>query len=269
MKKPTKRVFRALGQVVGKALQTVAKPVASIVRQIPQHILHHSGGAQEELLNTLQPQQNSKKGNLALYDVLSNGYNATGSRKGNLHGYVLDNDLSDKNNQVYYHPKKKKLLYNVNGTSSAGDWITNAKLGLGIGYKESNRYKQSHAGLRKAKEKYHVANATVTGHSQGGLTANYISSKGDNVMTLNAAGTIGSRLRRGKHYRNSGDVVSALHMGKKHTVELRGAQSLLKTGSKALTAYNTGNGAVAMSAAKDVLDAHKVTNIQNKPIFIS
>ena len=41
-------------------------------------------------------------------------------------------------------------------------------MGLGYGFKESNRYKDSHKALRDAKSKYHVNNATVVGHSQGG-----------------------------------------------------------------------------------------------------
>ena len=44
----------------------------------------------------------------------------------------------------------------------AGDWLTNIKLGLGVGYKESNRYQQSHAALRNAKKKYGINNATLT-----------------------------------------------------------------------------------------------------------
>ena len=65
----------------------------------------------------------------------------------------------------------KLLLLNVNGTHNASDWITDVKLGLGIfgrgllgaknpffgtGFKESDRYKQSHKALRDAKSKYAV-----------------------------------------------------------------------------------------------------------------
>ena len=75
--------------------------------------------------------------------------------------------------------------------------VKNLKLATGIGYKESDRYKQSQKALRKAKQKYGINNATLTAHSQGGLTANYISSKKDKVITLDKATTIGGKSREG------------------------------------------------------------------------
>ena len=124
-----------------------------------------------------------------LYDVLKNGYNK--KKKDNLNGYIIDKSLSNNNHQTYYNPTDKKLIFNVNGTNRATDWITNLKLATGFGYKESNRFKDSHKAIREAKKKYNVNNATVTGHSQGGLTAQYISSKGDKVVTLDKATTFG------------------------------------------------------------------------------
>ena len=56
-------------------------------------------------------------------------------------------------------------MFNVTGTRVSGDWLTNIKLGLGVGYKESDRYKQSHKALRDAKQKYNAKNAVVTAHS--------------------------------------------------------------------------------------------------------
>ena len=66
--------------------------------------------------------------------------------------YVMDESLSNHNHQTYYNPKDKKLLFYVTGTHNAHDWLTNIMLATGIGYKESNRYKQSHAALRNAKK---------------------------------------------------------------------------------------------------------------------
>ena len=99
--------------------------------------------------------------NISFHSVLKNGYRDQPKKR--IGGYFLDNDLSNDNNQVYYNPKKNKLLYNVTGTHNLKDWGVNAKLFTGLGFKESDRYKQSHQGLRQAKEKYGVQNATFTG----------------------------------------------------------------------------------------------------------
>jgi len=89
-----------------------------------------------------------------LYDVLNNGYKHKKQKSKQLGDYVLDESLSNHNHQTYYNPKDKKL-FNVTGTHNAHDWLTNIKLGLGVGYKESDRYKQSHAALRNAKKIWH------------------------------------------------------------------------------------------------------------------
>ena len=88
-----------------------------------------------------------------LFDVLNNGYKDKKKKSKNLGGYVMDEQLSNKHYQTYYDPKDKKLLFNVTGTRpTASDWLNNIKLGLGIGFKESKRYKESHHGLREAKK---------------------------------------------------------------------------------------------------------------------
>jgi len=55
---------------------------------------------------------------------------------------------------------------------------------------------------------YIKCNTTVTGHSKGGLISNYISSKGDNVQTLDAATTIRNKTQsKSKYYRTNGDIL--------------------------------------------------------------
>ena len=120
-----------------------------------------------------------------------------------------------------------------------------------IGYKESDRYKQSHKALRDAKQKYNINNATVTGHSQGAATAQYISSKGDKVMTLDRGTTIGSKSREGsKDYRTNGDVVSLLASTRHNTINLSNPNK------------QTGN------IVHDILNAHDIKNIKNDKIFV-
>ena len=187
-----------------------------------------------------------------LFDVLNNGYKDKKKKNKNLNGYVMDKQLSNKNYQTYYDPKNKKLLFNVTGTRpTASDWLNNINLGLGIGFKESKRYKESHHGLREAKQKYNVENATVTGHSKGGLISNYISSKGDKVITLDKATTIGGKSREGsKDYRTNGDVVSLLASTRHNTINLSNPNK------------QTGN------IVHDILNAHDIKNIKNEKLFV-
>jgi hypothetical protein len=203
-----------------------------------------------------------------LHEVIKNSYAKTKSPQ--LGGYKYDAMLSNHNHQTYYNPKERKLLFSVTGSHNASDWLNNIKLGLGVGFKESNRYKESHKALRDAKKKYNINNATVVGHSQGGFTAQHISSGGDKVLTLDKAATIGGKLKSGDHYRTGGDLVSALEIGKTHTKTLDNPHSgsLLKTVAKAGLAYATANPLLALSAAHDVLKSHDVDNIKNNKIFV-
>ena len=199
-----------------------------------------------------------------LHEVIKNSYAKTKSPQ--LGGYEYDAMLSNHNHQTYYNPKERKLLFSVTGSHNASDWLNNIKLGLGVGFKESNRYKESHKALRDAKAKYNINNATVVGHSQGGYTAQHISSGGDKVITLDKAATIGGKLKSGDHYRTGGDLVSAFEIGKTHTKTLDNPHngSLLKTVAKAAT----GNPLLVLSAAHDVLKSHDVDNIRDHKIFV-
>ena len=213
-------------------------------------------------------------GKLSLHKVIKNGFSK--ERAQNLDGYVLDNSLSNDTHQTYYNPKEKKLLYNVRGTrpTNLGDWITNAKLLIGKGFKESSRYKDAEEGLQKAKEKYKTNSATVSGFSLGGNIANYIGGSKDNVVTYNKAATFGSSLKHGTHYRTAGDLVSILDAGKTHskTIQNDNAGGVLKTLGKGAVALATENPALAVDYLKEsanhVLDAHKADNIKDKPIFV-
>lgn len=203
-----------------------------------------------------------------LYEVLKNSYAKNKSPQ--MGGFEYDQQLSTHNHQVYYDKEKKQLLFSVTGSHNASDWLNNLKLGLGIGFKQSNRYKDSHKALRDAKAKYNVQNATVVGHSQGGYTAQHISSAGDKVLTLDKAATIGGKLKSGDHYRTAGDIVSTFEVGKKHThtLENKKGGSLLGTAFKTGASLATGNLLPAISATKDVLQSHDVENIKNENIFV-
>ena len=189
------------------------------------------------------------------YEILKTGYSK--NKKDKIGDYVLDKELSDHNNQIYYNKRNNQLLHNINGTNSLYDWADNLKLAFGKyspigGFKESTRYKTSHQKLRDAKKKYGVDSAIVTGHSQAGFTASNIASHDkDKVITLDKATTLFQKAHPTNEtdYRTNGDIVSLFSSGAKHTVNLHNPNK------------NTGSLA-------DILNAHNVDQIKNKNIMI-
>jgi hypothetical protein len=181
-----------------------------------------------------------------LHSVLKEGYKS--KNKDNLNGYVLDRKLSDHNNKIYYDPTNKKLLHNVVGSHNLSDWVNNAKLAIGFGFKESKRYKDSHKKLRQAKEKYGINDATVVGHSQGGFTASNIASKNDKVITFNKA-AVGQTIKKNERAYRTDDLVSVLNARSKHMTNL---PSVSKSGILPLDLYKN----------------HNVDAIKNNKIFI-
>ena len=145
---------------------------------------------------------------IQLHTVLKNSY-ATKKAK-NMHGYQLDNELSDHNQSVYYHPENRKLLYSVTGTHNLRDVGTDLYL-LGGHLKNTTRYKKADEKLRQAKEKYGVDHATVTGHSLGGSIAGYIAGDNDHVMTLDKGATIGQKIKKNETaFRTKGDFINVI-----------------------------------------------------------
>jgi hypothetical protein len=166
------------------------------------------------------------------------------------YGYIRDNKLSNHNEQIYYNPNNKKLIFSVAGTHNINDLGSDVLLGLGFG-KSTKRYKEAHSKIREAKEKYHPVETSVSGHSLGSFIASGISSKNDKVITLDGAYTLGQKTRGNTtHYRTKGDVVSLFGSNAKHTVNLK--NNNIKTGIIPIDAYN----------------AHNVNNIKNEKIFV-
>ena len=187
-----------------------------------------------------------KNNNLDLYDVIKNSYKDKKKQQDAFikNGFVFDSGLSNDNEQVYYNPKEKKLVYSVAGTHNIKDWGTDLWLAAGK-LKDTNRYKEADQTLRLAKDKYKPADVTVAGHSLGGAIAGYIASKNDHVYTLDKGATIGQRVKQNENaYRTSGDVVSLLNANSTHMKTLKNT---------------VGSG---------IINSHDVDNIKNAAIFV-
>ena len=148
-----------------------------------------------------------------LYDALKSSYGDRQSQdKLKNAGYNYDSMLSNHNQQVWYNPNTKRILFNVAGTHNLKDWGTDLYLAFGE-LKNTNRYKEARNTLQQAKNKYgNDIKTSVNAHSLGGSIAQYIADKDDKVYTLDKGATIGQKTRSNENaYRTSGDIVSALN----------------------------------------------------------
>jgi hypothetical protein len=171
-------------------------------------------------------------------------------------GYDLDESLSNHNQQVYYNPNNKKLLYSITGTHKTNLFDFNdigTDIALGLGHlKNTARYKEADQTLKKAKQKYGVDKAIIAGHSLGSNLSGYVGNPNvDSIYTLDKGATIGQPVRKGEHaYRTSGDVVSLLNANDPNM--------------KNLVNPNQQTGRFI----KDALNSHAVDNIKYNNIHI-
>ena len=198
-----------------------------------------------------------------LAKVIKVGYKSQKKQKKVMkkYGYKIDKDLSNDNEQVYYNPSDKKLRYNVAGTHKLSDWGTDAYLALG-GLKSTNRYKEADNTLKKAKAKYNINNATVTGHSLGGSIAQGIAKPEDKEFSLNAGYTIGQKTKGGnqQNYRTQGDVVSLLGSSSKNLKTIG-----KKENTSVLGSFVKGG---LIGAGLNLLKSHKPETIKSEHIFV-
>jgi hypothetical protein len=235
------------------------------------------------------------------------GYIADENKKGaemGKYGYQIDKGLSNDNQQVYYNPESKKLLYNVTGSQSLNDWVNvDAKLALGGtigkgikaigkplergisallpsswrnkfergyenivgGFKDTTRYKEADETLKKAKAKYNPAETAITGHSLGGRIVQDIAKKSDKVFALDPGQTIGQKVKGNQNvYRSAGDIVSLASAGSKNLKTLPNPH--VRTIIPALIKGDPKQ--IGIAAAIDSYHAHDIGNIKDSDIFV-
>lgn len=249
--------------------------------------------------------QNSSVQRPTLYDTLRVGYLPSESQQGKQmakYGYQIDKGLSNENQQVYYNPENKKLLYNITGSHNLTDWVnSDLKLALGIrkndgkpiiergiekllpdawkkgfdrsyenvfgGFKDTDRYKQADETLKAAKTKYKPADVSITGHSLGGRIVQDIAKKDDKVYALDAGSTIGQTVKGGPNrniYRTAGDVVSGTTAWNPAVKTLANPHT-----SKLLPALFTRSAPqIAVAGAIDSFNAHSIENIKGSKIYV-
>jgi hypothetical protein len=190
---------------------------------------------------------------VSLKRVLTAGYKNKTKQKNALKedGFEYDGQLSNDNEQVWYRPRDHQLIFNVSGTHNLKDWGTDLWLAFGD-LKGTDRYKEADDILKKAKSKYGVVSADLTGHSLGGGIVSLLGSKNDNVKTLDKATTLFQPTRSNEQsYRTSGDIVSIANAN--------------STRTKTLSNPNQGShtGVFPLDFVRDTYNAHDIKNIGN------
>ena len=216
--------------------------------------------------------------NVKLHTAINASYGDKDAlKKLNKKGYILDKDLSNHNEQVFYKHKKsggKKLLYSVAGTHNLSDVGTDVALAVGK-LKNTKRYKEADDILNKAKQKHRVGKASVVGHSLGGSIAGYIAGNDDDVYTLNKGATIGQPVKQNESaYRFSGDLVSILNknstnMNTIYKNENERYHDLLNNSlSKSHAGYLMGPAKSLLTLPKSIYHAHNTDRIKSQEIYI-
>ena len=216
--------------------------------------------------------------NVKLHTAINASYGDKDAlKKLNKKGYILDKDLSNHNEQVFYKHKKsggKKLLYTVAGTHNLSDVGTDVALAVGK-LKNTKRYKEADEILQNAKTKHRVNKASVVGHSLGGSIAGYIAGNDDDVYTLNKGATIGQPVKQNESaYRFSGDLVSILNknstnMNTIYKNENERYHDLLNNSlSKSHAGYLMGPAKSLLTLPKSIYHAHNTDRIKSQEIYI-
>ena len=146
-----------------------------------------------------------------LYDVLKSFYDENKKSILKEYGFDFIPQYSSGKLQTFFDPDDKVLIFSVRGTDprSFADLQTDIALGLGR-LKQSKRYKDADAMLKRAKAGLSPNKTVVVGFSLGGAIASGIASGSDKIITFNRGSTIGSKKRENETaYRVAGDVVSA------------------------------------------------------------
>lgn len=164
---------------------------------------------------TSSPGQNQESRGPNLKDVIRSGYGDGQAREALAQqGYVYDPLLSSHNNSVYYHPEKKKMIFNVAGTHNFSDVITDTAFILGD-IRDTRRYHNAVNTFRKAKEKYKPEETTLVGHSLGGgIVSRMPVDNTTKKITYNKAAGLDDLFRKAdsheQAYRTTNDPVSLL-----------------------------------------------------------
>ena len=133
-------------------------------------------------------------------------------------GWEVDKDLSTKTSRVFKKKGENKVVVSHRGTKGFLDWANNGVFAIGgeTLYRLTPRYKEAQRVQKLAEKKYGKDYKISTiGHSQGGLQAQMLGTRSNEIITLNKATrpldliSASSQKKNQYDYSTTGDVVSA------------------------------------------------------------
>ena len=137
------------------------------------------------------------------HEIAAQSYIAPKERRGNIAGFKLDRELSDRRTAIYSHPKDKRTVTGFRGTvpSKGRDLLTDVNLTLG----RFNKTEHSRNAIAKQKEVYHKYGDKhsyhLTGHSLGAMTSRNVHSRLHNTVSsstgFNTPGSMNEKIIEG------------------------------------------------------------------------
>lgn len=91
-------------------------------------------------------------------------------KKEGMEGFLLDKELSDVENTVFYNPDSKEMVYGARGSVAAKDWLVDDALiatGATNVFNYAPRYRSTKKRIEEARSKYGDYKHHLTGHSLG------------------------------------------------------------------------------------------------------
>ena len=118
------------------------------------------------------------------HEIAAQSYVTPKERRGNIAGFKLDRELSDRRTAIYTHQKDKRTVTGFRGTvpSKGRDLLTDVNLTLG----RFNKTEHSRNAIAKQKEVYNKYGDKhsyhLTGHSLGAMTSRNVHSRLHNTV---------------------------------------------------------------------------------------
>lgn len=139
----------------------------------------------------------------------------------NVGDFEIDKTISSKTSKVYVNPETGQAVVAHQGTKGLADWKNNLIYAIGgkRAYKKTDRYKEAKKVQNQASKKYGNESISTIGHSQGGLQAELLGNKTNEIITMNKATRPLSNTKHKNQFdiSTSKDIVSSLNPFQKTT----------------------------------------------------
>ena len=217
-----------------KLPQLLANQAMNVVRRLPRRKITENNQALQPYKEVSEFAYNNSKDTNERTKLLE---------KMRARGYELDNDLSDRETSVFYHPDDKKVIIGYRGTAlddSKTRWKDlKSDFNILIGKtRNDQRFREANDKYKSVREKYgDDYSYNVTGHSLGGALAKHVNDRNniDQSVTF-SRGSTPFHLQQNKS--NQVDVANAFDLVATGALLEGGNKKVDFTPRSALSAHN-------------------------------